>query len=258
MDAADERQLLRRCSCGLPLTSHHLAKSPQCAESLFPADSASPLRPSSLALNSVARTFHDSQLRSAAANELMDLREQHGLNETVMKRIKTMHTNIRRVSAIGELAALRPYLRDGVSAEDILPVLERNAFADLETTHQEMQFAKQTLPVLEPRKVELSKNHTVCSFDISQLIERQLRHDAAFRRRSSELNDKLKSGEWHQVEAEEVEDIMQGAAVRWHAECCRKADDNEEVEEFRVPLILQADDLEVWHRRLTLCQAGCS
>ena len=132
--------------------------------------------------------------------------------------------------------------------------LDTDVFDGLKTQKQEMAFATENIPYLEPRFVNLSLNdenvEPVVSFDVADLLQRRLLHDKAFRQRTIEKSEEWKKGhKWctQPSETDSLSDIDDGTAARYHPHLMRPATEDE-AHDLRVGLIFNCDDIEVTRR----------
>ena len=137
-------------------------------------------------------------LKDLVALDLADERLEHGNGNADVDRLKRkVDAWVKERDASAHLA-LKPLLRPEVTAEQVQAALgSRGIFEGIETAKTEMAYTKQRVPYIEPRVVQLSedKDDKVVSFDIGELLERDLQSNANLRRRMIETSDRLKTGE---------------------------------------------------------------
>ena len=186
-------------------------------------------------------------LKDLVALDLADERLEHGNGNADVDRLKRkVDAWVKERDASAHLA-LKPLLRPGVTAEQVQAALgSRGIFEGIETAKTEMAYTKQRVPYIEPRVVQLSedKDDTIVSFDIGELLERDLQSNANLRRRMIETSDRLKTGElYRKVPDGEIADVIEAAEARFHARLWRPATDDEK-DDLRVPLIFNCDEVE--------------
>jgi hypothetical protein len=142
---------------------------------------------------------------------------------------------------------LLPFLRDGMTPEEIRALLSVDIFDGLATSYKEFARAKQNTPYIEPRVVHLGGKDEVISFDMASLLLRKLVHDAAFRKTCESRSRVWKLGEHWQVSPQAddmLDDFDSAVGARFHDELMRPATKDEE-HDLRVPLLFNCDDIEV-------------
>jgi hypothetical protein len=118
-------------------------------------------------------------------------------------------------------------------------------FDRLETAKNELSEMRRGVPYLEPRSADLDDQDIVCSFDISDLIERKLQNDSAYRKACVDKSQSWKVGDkWQTPSTARLEDFDDGIAARYHPHLMRPANADEEFD-LRIAIDLNADDVEV-------------
>ena len=244
------------CSfCGEQLNHQHYERSPACWQACLKLNGIDLSGSDDLKKDNIsagARAVHDEEIRKMVSKFLCDCRAKYVIQGEQMNAVKTFIDALANKVARVTYQRLAAHLSSVPCPEVVEDILHPHVLDGLATQAQEVAYAGKSKPVLEPRKVELSPGHHVGSFDLAQLIERKLLFDPKARRQCEEVSDKLKSGEWHEVMPSTVGDVLQGARVRFDPDLCRKATDDE-IDDFRMPLMMQADDVEVRAGPLARC-----
>ena len=241
-----------RCNCGKRLNTRHLKRSPLCRAFYeigddvmadeSPCDTDEEVVETPQVSEIVARAANE-ELRCRVARDLASLRFERGLGDADVKLIKEMVLNWVQLSAESTSHLVSPFLKEGADA-DIKPYLVHSPFDGLQTVKQELAYAAKNVPILKERVVNITKSDTVVTFDLVQLLERHLQHDARFRQQHLSRSDEYKTGDKWKKKPEKLNDFTDGIAARWHPHLLRPAT-AEEVDDVRVPLIVNCDDIEV-------------
>ena len=116
--------------------------------------------------------------------------------------MKALFPEILSAATLGAHAALKPFLRDGASPDDILAVLDglaHGAFRGIETRERELAYNKRVNPYVEPRIVHLAPGKElqdqVVSFPLKDLLIRDIRNNPEVRRQVLLKSDEWKMGE---------------------------------------------------------------
>jgi hypothetical protein len=242
-----------RCNCGKRLDTRHLKKSPACQafyeiEDKVMADECGPCDTDedpdeTPQLSEISARAADEVLRSRVARDLASLRFERGLGDADIKVIKEMVLDWVQLSAESTSHLVSPFLKEG-AAEDVKGFLAQNPFDGLHTVKQELAHAARNVPILEERVVNITKSDIVVTFDLVHLLERHLQHDARFLQQHLARSDEYKMGNKWKKNPEKLDDFTDGIAARWHPHLLRPAT-AEEVDDLRVPLIVNCDDIEV-------------
>ena len=186
----------------------------------------------------------DDDCREEISFDLSDMRAR-GFDEGDINLVKKHGKQISELLASSAGARLRPLLKSDVTAEQVAVALNHNPYDRIDTRHQELKYATQTIPYIEPRSVFVSKSHEVVSFDIGEIIIRLLQHDRAFRQRVLAKSEEWKRGDsWCSPSQSTLDSVDSGIAARYHPHLMRPATAQER-DDVRVGWILQADDIEV-------------
>jgi hypothetical protein len=235
--------------CGLPYKwlSHHYSNHPDCRPPDLNSDSEDdddelPV----LQSESAARVSQDTT-REWVASDLADLRHEHGLQETAIEAVKEFVLKCQRASAARAASQLVPAMKLGVDRASVVSTISSAAdtiFDRLETAKQELSEMRRGVPYLEPRLVDLGEQDIVCSFSISDLIERKLQHDSAYRKACIDKSQSWKVGDkWRTPSTTDLNDFDDGTAARYHPHLMRPANADEEFD-LRIAIDLNADDVE--------------
>ena len=188
-----------------------------------------------------------SELQEEVASDLCDLRHMRGLDEVDIKQIKQAVRGWDATANAIRAERLLPFLRDGMTPEELKAILSVDVFDGLATSYMEFARAKQNTPFIEPRVVKLGGKDEVISFDMASLLQRKLVYDADFRKTCESRSRVWKRGEHWQV-SPQADDILdefdKAVGARFHAELMRPATKDEE-HDLRVPLLFNCDDIEV-------------
>ena len=188
-----------------------------------------------------------SELQEEVASDLCDLRHMRGLDEVDIKQIKQAVRGWDATANAIRAERLLPFLRDGMTPEELKAILSVDVFDGLATSYMEFARAKQNTPFIEPRVVKLGGKDEVISFDMASLLQRKLVYDADFRKTCESRSRVWKRGEHWQV-SPQTDDILdefdKAVGARFHAELMRPATKDEE-HDLRVPLLFNCDDIEV-------------
>ena len=250
---------MRKCTCGAPLTTMHLSKSPQCwteemqtHELDLPFDDVNEVD-DKLDVGPGARAVQRDELQAAVSKHLLKLRFEYKLSDTAVNEVKALVRTVQAHTARHANFVLASHFKPGVDPQMVERTLKPDPFRNLTTHKQELSTAGRNKPVLTLREVTLSKGNVVGSFDIAELLTRKLQNDSTARKQMMEVSERLKSGTMHNtMPTGEIKDALDGAVARGHAHMCRKATE-EEVHDLRVPLMWQADDVEVHRTRARRC-----
>ena len=215
-------------------------------EPYIPAPSAAPLSDVTAMESNVAKRMQKDALRDTIASDLMDMRFEHGITETQMRFIKSCASKWLREVEESYAERLAPFLKDGVAADTVVAdALHTALFDGLQTFKQEKANARSDVPYLEPRIAHLSPTDTVASFDVADLLIRHLNYSKRARQLSWQQSERWKQGDLHYVMPHsQLRNFDDGVVARFHAELMKKAGP-EEVDDFRIGLALNCDDIEV-------------
>ena len=247
--------------------AHHLSKHPECdpdeepCPELVECDSDDDCDVDPLA--ELAGTIVADALRDTVAEDLAELRFDHGNGNAEIARLKALVTKWIAERDQQTARALAPLLRPGVGHQEVAAALgERGLFDGIETDKSELRYTQSKLPYLEPSVVnvggEKQSDHKVVGFDPFDLLARKLQHDANFRKKAVVVSDRLKTGELYRTtpDGEDVSDILEGAEARFHPELWRPATEDEKFD-LRVPLGFNCDDVEVQRNPARASGAHC-
>ena len=224
-------------ACGQSLycsVRDHYASHPQCAEAArrVPAP------------RSIPALFSVGALEEGVSRDLLDLRFEHGLLDSDIDRIKRCVLRwfelAADVSAYNVAAALsQPF-------ESVRLLLHTEIFAGMESQKSEMSLARKNVPYLNPRVIYPgTEREPIVSFSMAELLARKLQHEPHFRKAVVTLSEHLKTGtKWQTASTDPVGDTLDGVAARYHPHIHRPAEEDEAAD-LRIPIILNADDIEV-------------
>ena len=223
-------------TCGGRYThlAHHLRHHPECGVCEFDSDAAEDSEAQE-EHTEVAHmhTFKVSMCKDEIAYDLINLRYEHGFSN---KNIELLKSYAQKWHEIAVNAG------QSTSATVAPPM---NLFKGLETKKLEFAHARNVLVnYIEPRQVVIDGIHKVVSFDTATLIERKLQNDASTRQSLLAASDFFKTGELFQKQPTVLNDMMDGVAARFHPQLMKPATP-EEIDDLRVPLIFNCDDIEV-------------
>ena len=238
------------CSrCAMPYISfaQHVRQHPACNPAVFCVPET-PVEPTLQTTVGVVSSTTE-LLQHQVARDLLEMRYEQGLSEPDIVHVKAAAR--RWTGEYATVAALqlmeKGLLRPGVTLENLKAALAVNIFDGLETKHKEFAAAKRDLPYQAPRVVYPDggkKGEPIVSFDMAQLYFRRLNEDAGFRKQFLAKSAELKSGAKYKVLPEELDDILDGVAARWHPHLHRPATPEEE-HDVRGAQLEQVDDLEL-------------
>ncbi len=205
----------------------------------------------------LAENFATDALQATVAADLAELRFEYGMSGKEITVLKKKVAEWRALEVDAMVAALRPHLKDDVTESDIDRLLEGNIFQGLETESKEMAAAQYGVAALKPTVVQVGPEDTVVSFNVAALLEHKLQHDKVFRRTVLAKSEEYKRGEqWKKQPEDKIASWEDGTAARWHPHLMRPAT-SEEVDDVRIPLCFNCDDIEVSaaHARLHAARA---
>ena len=183
--------------------------------------------------------------REQIANDLADMRFEHGLDNAGVVALKAFVKGWIEGAAKQSVHALKHLMLPGVDRDSVTEALTVDLFADLQTEKQELAHMRRGKPYLEPRVVDLGDKEHVGSFNIIDLIIRKLQHDPKYRKAVLAKSDEWKRGElWKKVPDGPMKGFDDGVAARFHPHLMRPAT-NDEKDDVRFALDLNADDVEV-------------
>ena len=212
-----------------------------------PCYSPRPSPPPTSPLCVIDAVHASAELQEEVASDLCDLRHMRGLDEVDIRHVKQAVRGWDAMSNEIRAERLLPFLRDGMTPEEIRAILSVDIFDGLATSYKEFARAKQNTPYIEPRVVNLGGKDEVISFDMASLLLRKLVHDADFRKTCESRSRVWKRGEHWQVSPQAddmLDDFDSAVGARFHDELMRPATKDEE-HDLRVPLLFNCDDIEV-------------
>jgi len=194
----------------------------------------------------IGRVVLEETMRAQVASDLADLRYGRGLDGPDITKVKEKVGEWEEAANEGRLQRLRALMRADVTDGQITDALKAGLFKGLATAKQEMRYAKLNVPYLHPRVVQYgsSKKESVISFSVKELLARKLQHDKHFRMRCRAKSDKWKRGDNWCIPPTHLRGLDDGIASRYHPHLMRPATD-EEIDDLRIMLIFNADDIEV-------------
>ena len=186
------------------------------------------------------------ELAARIALDLATFRNEFGLSGPNVKLLKEKVQGWFDHDRSEFCGGLQPFLREGISSNDIKQAAERDIFAGLSSEKQEIARVKEIAPYVEPREVKLSdeRGDTVVSFRVADLVERKLQRDSKFRRRVLERSAYYKSGVDFRTSPTKLENVDSCAKARYHPKLMRPAAPGEE-HHIRMTGIFNCDDIEV-------------
>ena len=116
-------------------------------------------------------------LREEVANDLSDLRFEHGNTNSAVAFLKTAVTGWLDGAIKEQVKNIVPLLKDDVPLGVVQERLKIKLFTGLETQKKEQAHMKRGTPYIEPRVVDVGVKDHVVSFDVGELITRKLQHD---------------------------------------------------------------------------------
>ncbi len=197
-------------------------------------------------LREIADTFDHDALQDQVANDLSDLRFEHGLDGPGIDFVKVAVNRWDAEADTTRLARLRALVPHNVTTQQLKDALCVKKFDQLSTQKQELAFMRRRdVPSLEPRVVDVGDSEHVVSFDLGDLITRKLQHDKHYREQCIEKSEEWKLGEhWNKEPDGEIANFDDGVVARFHPHLMRPATDDELID-LRVAINLNADDIEV-------------
>ena len=251
--AARKRQM---CPCGTPYLTlgQHLRRSPDCkvyhdfVQVVQHESGDEEVQAVVAAEAKLARKLHSDRLQADIASDLCELRMEDGLNHQNIHRLKGVVQRWYDLAVSDAYRRLLPLLRDDVKYDDVRAALATELFAGIETSAKELTAAKKAVPMVEPREVVLSEGggprDVVVSCSMVELLRRKLEFDADFRKAVVAKSEELKRGEHWQQQADDIDDVLDGVAARFHPGIHRPAGEDEAAD-LRIPFLGYADDVEV-------------
>ena len=228
-------------TCGLRYThlAHHLRHHPECGVCEVDSDASDESVESEDAdsdAENLLSVFKGDMCKDEVAYDLITLRFEHGLSNKNIELVKS-YAQKWHEAAVNAGQSTVPHKASS-------PI---KLFKGLETKKQKLEFAHARnvlVNYIEPRQVVIDGIHKVVSFDTAALIERKLQNDASTRQTLLAASDFFKTGELFQKQPTVLCDMMDGVAARFHPHLMKPATP-EEIDDLRVPLIFNCDDIEV-------------
>jgi hypothetical protein len=196
--------------------------------------------------------FEKEDLKRKVSEELLDIEIQHQLSHSSVCAFRgLLNTTVSEVYAgCNSHGDNGEGDRDDEDDEEIWKALE--PFEDPTNWRAEDAEAKAKYPFIRPKVTVLEGNveqplskRSYVSFTLIDLIHRRLMHDKAFRLRTMETSKRLRKGDKHMKalgEQDEIVDMLDGMAARFHPKLHAPSDDENEL---RLGGLLQVDDVEV-------------
>ena len=247
LDAACEDCFCLECGESYKYLHRHLRHRPACIPRALveASDTDSDDDEPTLAVAEEQTTLAASARQDQVSWDLGTLRYELGLNDAQVAKVKGCVSGWLDDVSAEAAHNLQPLLRGNVSADQVHRALQANVFDGLETEARERTFVRETIPYLEPRRVDLGGGDEVVSFRVSDLLQRQMQHNAAFRKQVLATSEWWKRGEaWGKVPDDGICGWEDGVAARFHPHVLRPAT-LEEAHDVRIELIKQVDDVEV-------------
>ena len=188
-------------------------------------------------------------LRHTIAWDLANLRSDRYLDAPTVHELKKCVNKWVLQHVDDAYVRCEELLLPGVSALDFTERIGTKLFAGIATEKTERAFAVRNMPYLAPRILEYpgagkAANRTVASFDVFDLVVRRMTHDKWYRETIMASSDEWKTGDRYRVGPTEIKDVMDGVVARFHQWAHKKAT-KDEIDEIRIGLILNADDVQV-------------
>lgn len=261
-DSEDSKVRCERCGKTYTVRAQHM----RWCRGSFPIEQRPPTPPPVVTSTGpdVARMVFADALQANMAEDLADMRYQRGFDEADIALVKERVQ--QRIQELVEAAPhlLSDFLRDDVSPAQVIQALHIDMFAGLRTARQELNKAKQDVPLLTPRVIDHKPNGKakIVSFRMAELLLRMLKENPQVRKRVLQKSDEWKKGHnWKKAPTDKLTDLDDGVRARWHPHLMRPATD-EEVDDVRIAIISNADDIEVVKQALGAArglfkQLGC-